>query len=73
MNGKRHIVRGVIHFPCHIKEKVLVYEDARGCCSMRCPRCDRFALFDFDYMKSQPIGAARGAIHQLNKSNNYID
>ena len=66
-------VQGIIHFPCHSKEKVLVYEGARGCCSMKCPSCDRFALFDFDTMQSKPAKAAKGAIHNFTNQNSYID
>lgn len=72
MNIKNIRVRGMIHFPCHTKEKVLVYEDASGCCSMKCPYCERFALFDFDNMKASQIKACRGLIHKI-KQNNYID
>lgn len=64
-------VQGVIHFPCHSKEKVLVYEGTNGRCSLKCPFCDRFALFDFDTMSSKPAKASRGTVHNLNKS--YID
>lgn len=73
MDKNNNNVQGVIHFPCHSKEKVLVYEGASGCCSMKCPSCDKFALFDFDTMKSEPARAAKGAIHNLTKQNSYID
>ena len=66
-------VRGVIPFPCHSKEKALVYEGTRGYCSMKCPSCDKFALFDFNEMKAEPIKAAKGAIHNFTKHNSYID
>lgn len=66
-------VQGVIHFPCHSKEKVIVYKGSNGTCSMKCPSCDKFALFDFDAMKSKPIKAARGAIHKIKNENSYID
>ena len=72
MNKNNNNVQGVIHFPCHSKEKVLVYERTSGYCSMKCPACDKFALFDFNTMKSKPVKAAKGAIHNLTK-NNYID
>ena len=64
---------GIISFPCHSKEKVLVYEDAKGCCSVKCPYCDRVALFNFDTMESAPSGAARGVIDRLLKKKKYID
>lgn len=73
MERKNNNPIGVIRFPCHSKEKVLVYEGARGRCSMKCPYCDKIALFNFDTMESTPSGAARGAIHNLKKQNSYID
>ena len=66
-------IRGIIPFPCHAKEKILVYENAEGCCSVKCPSCDKFALFDFNSMQSKPVGAAKGIIHQLTKQNKHID
>ncbi len=69
-NGKNN-VQGVIPFPCHSKEKVLVYEGTSGRCSIKCPSCDKFALFDFNSMTSMSVKAARGAIHDLTKQHNY--
>lgn len=65
MDKNNSSVQGVIHFPCHSKEKILVYEGASGYCSVKCPYCDKFALFDFGAMKSTPAKAAKGAIHNL--------
>ena len=73
MDKSNNNVQGVIHFPCHSKEKVLVVKGARGGCSVKCPYCDSFALFDFNNMKSKPIKAARGAIHNIKNQNSYID
>ena len=73
MDKRNNNVQGVINFPCHSKEKVLVYEGTTGCCSVKCPSCDNFALFDFNNMKSKSIKAARGAIHNLKNQNSYID
>ena len=73
MDKRNNNVQGVINFPCHSKEKVLVYEGTTGCCSVKCPSCDNFALFDFNNMKSEPIKAARGAIHNIKNQNSYID
>ena len=73
MRKNNNILRGVIPFPCHSKEKVLVYEGARGCCSIKCPYCEKIALFNFDTMESTPSRAARGALHRLKKQNKYID
>lgn len=66
-------VQGVIQFPCHSKEKVIVYEGTSGYCSVKCPSCDKFAIFNFDTMKSEPTKPAKGAIHNLTKQKNYID
>ena len=66
-------VQGVIKFPCHSKEKVLVYEGTHGYCSIKCPACDKFALFNFDTMKSKTVRAVKGAIHNIKEQNKYID
>lgn len=66
-------VQGVIHFPCHNKEKVLVYEGTSGCCSIKCPSCDKFALFNFNTMQSTQVNAAKGAVHKFTTKNSYID
>ncbi len=67
MDSADNNVQGVINFPCHSKEKILVYEGAVGRCSVKCPYCDKFALFDFDKMTSKPIGAARGEVDRIKK------
>ena len=68
-------VRGAIPFPCHTKEKVLVYSDADGHCSLKCPLCASFAMFDFKGMLSTPAPPARGMMRRINreKQNTYID
>jgi len=73
MDEQSNNVQGVINFPCHSKEKVLVYEGTRGCCSMKCPSCDKFALFNFNTMKSKSVRAAKGAVHKITVKNSYID
>lgn len=70
---KNNNVQGVIHFPCHSKEKIIVYKGASGKCSIKCPYCSRFAIFDFSIMRSEETKAARGTIHNLTSQNTYID
>lgn len=65
MDTNNNNVQGVIHFPCHSKEKILVYKGTRGCCSVKCPYCDNFALFDFNTMKSKETKPAKGTIHKF--------
>lgn len=71
--NKNNNVQGVIHFPCHSKEKIIVYKGASGKCSIKCPYCSRFAMFDFEMMQSEESKAARGTIHSLKNQNIYID
>ena len=66
-------VQGVIEFPCHSKDKVIVYEGTSGRCSLRCPSCDKFAEFNFDTMSSKESKPLRGAVHKITKQNKYID
>lgn len=73
MDIKNTELKGAIQFPCHSKEKLLVYSGADGYCSAKCPSCDKFALFDFSTMKSIPTKAARGAVHKLTNKSSYID
>ena len=65
MEKMQQQVEGMIPFPCHKKEKVFVYKGARGHCSLRCPSCDQFALFDFGAMTATATEAAKGQLHQI--------
>jgi hypothetical protein len=58
-------VKGMIKFPCCKKEKIIVYEGAEGRSSNKCPRCGKYALFDFDKMTSEPAEVARGVSHKF--------
>ena len=50
----------------------MAYESSHGRVSLKCPRCGRFAIFDFDEMIAHLAGAAKGASHKF-KSENRID
>lgn len=65
-------LKGQIPFPCCSKEKAMAYESSHGRVSLKCPRCGRFAIFDFDEMIAHLAGAAKGASHKF-KSENRID
>ncbi len=56
------VVVGVIQYPCCPTEKVIVYEGAHGKVSNKCPRCGRFAEFDYDRMDARKTRARRGAV-----------
>lgn len=58
-------IKGMILYPCGCGRKALVYESARGRVSVPCPRCGKYALFDYDHMTASICGAAKGAIHKL--------
>ena len=58
-------MKGMIPFPCCRGEKVIAYESSSGRSSNKCPRCGKFALFDYDAMMAVPSIAARGAVHKL--------
>ena len=53
--------KGMIEYPCCKKEKVLVYDDCRGHVSNKCPRCGKYAVFDFCAMTAEPQSPVRGA------------
>ena len=57
-------VKGMIPYPCCPKESVLVYAEAHGRCSQKCPCCGRFAVFDYDNMTAKPSRPRRGATEQ---------
>lgn len=65
-------LKGQIPFPCCPKEKAMAYESSHGRASYKCPRCGKFATFDFDKMVAYPSGAAKGASHNF-KLKNRID
>lgn len=62
-------VKGMIPYPCCPKEKVIVYLDAHGQVSNKCPRCGKFARFDYDRMTATEVSACRGAsrIYKIRK------
>ena len=54
-------VKGMIPYPCCPKERVMVFRGAHGRVSNKCPRCGRFARFDYDLMTASEVRAVRGA------------
>ena len=54
-------VRGMISYPCCPGETVMVYQNAHGQVSNKCPRCGKFARFDYDRMTATAVRACRGA------------
>lgn len=56
-----NVIRGMIPYPCCPKENMLVFADARGHASGRCPRCGKFARFDYDRMTARAMKPSRGA------------
>ena len=56
--------RGMIPFPCCPSGNVMVYADSHGRSSIKCPKCGRFAVFDYDEMSAEPCGPCRGAAEQ---------
>ena len=60
-------IKGMISYPCCANEKVLVYENTVGYSSCKCPRCGKYAIFDYDRMTSRPSAAIRGATRKLNR------
>jgi hypothetical protein len=60
-------LKGIIPFPCCPKEKIMAYEGSSGKCSIKCPKCGRYAIFDYDKMEAVPGETLRGAAHKLKK------
>lgn len=60
-------IKGMILYPCCKSEKIVVYEGSSGKCSIKCPRCGHYAVFDYDNMDSNPGQTLRGIAHELNK------
>ncbi|MBR3019354.1 MAG: hypothetical protein IKH57_20120 [Clostridia bacterium] len=54
-------VKGMISYPCCPKETVIVFLNAHGQVSIKCPRCGKFARFDYDRMAATAFRAYRGA------------
>ena len=54
-------VKGWISYPCCPKEAVMVFENSHGKSSIKCPRCEKFSIFDFDTMTATLSKPARGA------------
>lgn len=64
-------IKGMIPYPCCPSEKAMVYEGSTGRSSYKCPRCHKFAIFDYDKMKSYPAPAARGAVNRFSDRSAY--
>lgn len=58
-------LKGMIPFPCCKTEKVMAFESSSGRTSNKCPRCGKFAVFDFDRMTAYYAPALRGAAHKF--------
>ncbi len=54
-------VKGMISYPCCPKETVIVFLNAHGQASIKCPKCGKFARFDYDRMAATAFRAYRGA------------
>ena len=52
--------KGIIPFPCCPGEKIIVYECMQGRTSNKCPRCGKYAVFDFEKMISYKGMPLRG-------------
>lgn len=66
-------IKGQIPYPCCPKEKAMAFDSSHGRASYKCPRCGKFAIFDFDEMKAYPAQPARGASHRLRITKSSID
>ncbi len=60
-SGTNCAVKGMIPYPCCPKETVVVFMNAHGQVSIKCPRCGKFARFDYDRMSATAFRAYRGA------------
>ena len=58
-------LKGRFHFLAVPREKAMAYESSHGRVSLKCPRCGRFAIFDFDEMIAHLAGANKGASSQV--------
>ena len=58
-------IKGYIEYPCGCKTKLFVYEGTVGRTSDRCPKCQKFAVFDFERMTAFPCRAAQGMTQKL--------
>lgn len=58
-------IKGYIEYPCGCHTKMFVYEGTVGRTSDRCPKCQKYAIFDFEEMKSYPCQAAQGVAQKL--------
>ena len=54
-------VKGMISYPCCPKETVIVFLNAHGQASIKCPKCGKCARFDYDRMAATAFRAYRGA------------
>ena len=54
-------VKGMVSYPCCPRETVIVFLNAHGQASIKCPRCGKFARFDYDRMTATTVCAYRGA------------
>lgn len=61
-------VKGMIPFPCCPRENVIVFMNTHGPASIKCPRCGRFAIFDYDRMTATAMRAFRGASRMYKKA-----
>lgn len=73
MTNTAEKIKGQIPYPCCPKEKAMAFDSSHGRASYKCPRCGKFAIFDFDEMKAYPAQPARGASHRFRITKSSID
>ena len=59
-------LKGMIDYPCGCKTRVLIYENAKGDFSVRCPVCGKFCRFNSEMMSGRVVRPVRGAVKKLN-------
>ena len=58
-------LKGMVVFPCCPQEKDMAFESCRGRASLKCPRCGKIALFDYDRMTARTVPRMRGATQKF--------
>ena len=59
-------LKGMIDYPCGCNTRVLIYENAKGDFSVRCPVCGKFCRFNSELMSGRVVRPVRGAVRKLN-------
>ena len=67
MVGEEDELKGMISYPCCKAQKAMVYMNAHGQSSHKCPNCGKVTVFDYDKMIAWTARPFRGTTREFTR------